>query len=152
MIRLLKLCLMIAVLLAAPAASADSALFPPGCTDSVAFDPVSGRPLQVSSGGKAGAPTVALIHGLGQQASRDWLPVLHALARQHRVLIFDLPGFGGSDRSDGGLSPKKYADLVHWLIAQHTSVPVFVVGHSLGGAPLRCATATTIRSRSGACC
>lgn len=134
MIRFLLLCIAAAAFWVAPAAAADSALLPPGFTDSVAFDPASGRPLQVSSGGKAGAPTVVLIHGLGQQASLDWLPVLHTLARHYRVLIFDLPGFGRSDRADAGLSPKKYADLLHWLILQHTNEPVFVVGHSLGGA------------------
>ncbi|HEX5686632.1 MAG TPA: alpha/beta hydrolase [Ideonella sp.] len=75
-----------------------------------------------------------LIHGLGQQASKDWLPLLPALAEHYQLLLFDLPGFGDSARPDADLTPKKYADLVHWLVSQHAREPVFVVGHSLGGA------------------
>jgi pimeloyl-ACP methyl ester carboxylesterase len=120
--------------LCAPLALADTLPFPPGFSASVVIDPVSFLPVQLISGGKAGAPTVVLIHGLGAQASQDWLPVLPALARQYRVLILDLPGFGRSDLPDAALSPQRYADLVHWLIAQHTSEPVAVIGHSLGGA------------------
>lgn len=134
MFRILRLCAFLGSSLLAPAAIADIALFPQGFADSVAFDPASGRPVQVISGGKAGAPTVVLIHGLGQQASKDWLPVLPVLAQHYQVLIFDLPGFGRSDRPDTALSPKMYADLVHWLIAGHSKEPVFVVGHSLGAA------------------
>jgi pimeloyl-ACP methyl ester carboxylesterase len=134
MFRLIALysCLFLSV--AAGAADAGPSGFPPGFSDSVVFDPASGRPVQLISGGKAGAPTVVLVHGLGQQASRDWLPLLPQLAVQYRVLIVDLPGFGRSDRPDAALTPKRYAELLHWLIAQQTDEAVFVVGHSLGAA------------------
>src|SRR5262245_8710749 len=44
-------------------------------------------------------PTVVLVHGLG---SRDehWLPVARLLARDHRVVMVDLPGHGASPMPD----------------------------------------------------
>lgn len=132
--RLLPLILIAALALPAPIAMANSTPFAPGFTESVIIDPVSFMPVQVITGGKPGAPLVVLVHGLGTQASKDWLPVLPALALQYRVLIVDLPGFGRSDRPDAVLSPKKYADLLHWLVQQHADGPVYVIGHSLGAA------------------
>ncbi|MES2318458.1 MAG: alpha/beta hydrolase [Pseudomonadota bacterium] len=120
--------------LLAPVARADDFPLPPGFTESVVTDAASGREVLVITGGKRGAPTVVLIHGLGQRASNDWLPVLPALAKDYQVLMLDLPGFGASARSNTILTPKKYADLVHWVIARHRPDPVFVVGHSLGAA------------------
>jgi pimeloyl-ACP methyl ester carboxylesterase len=134
MIRLLQRCIFFGLAVLALAARADEAVFPAGFVESRVTDPASGLQVQVIVGGKAGAPTVVLIHGLGQQASKDWLPLLPALARHYQVLMFDLPGFGRSDRPDAVLSPKRYADLMHWLIGRHTAQPVFVVGHSLGAA------------------
>jgi len=131
--RMYLIGLMVLALLA-PAARAAGEAFPPGFTESTMTDLASGLRVNVVSGGKPGAPTVVLIHGLGQAASKDWLPVLPALAATYRVLMFDLPGFGASERPNAVLSPKKYADLVHWLIARHTTGQVFVVGHSLGAA------------------
>lgn len=115
-------------------AKADTSAFAPGFTESVMPDSESGVPIQVIKGGKAGAPWVVLIHGLGQEASKDWLPILPVLAKNYRVLMFDLPGFGRSGRPDAALTPERYADLVHRVISHTSSEPVFVVGHSLGGA------------------
>lgn len=134
MIRLLQVFFFISCIVPAALATADEASFPPGFVESRVTDPGSSLQVQVIAGGKAGAPTVVLVHGLGPTASKDWLPVLPRLAEHYQVLLFDLPGFGKSDRPDAVLSPKRYADLVHWLIARHTDQPVFVVGHSLGAA------------------
>lgn len=132
--RVLTFCLSLLLVPLAPCAAAEVLPFPPGFTESAVTDPASGMQVQLIKGGKPGAPLVVLIHGLGQQASRDWIPVLPALARQYQVLMFDLPGFGRSGRPDVALSPGKYADLVAWLILKHADQPVFVVGHSLGAA------------------
>jgi pimeloyl-ACP methyl ester carboxylesterase len=115
-------------------AKAATSPFAPGLTDHTVTDPASGLSVQVRTGGKPGAALLVLIHGLGQQASKDWLPLLPALAEHYQLLLFDLPGFGNSARPDTALTPKKYADLVHWLVSQYSREPVFVVGHSLGGA------------------
>lgn len=132
--RFLQFCFLVCGLLSASLAWADEAGYPPGFVEARITDPVSGQQVQLITGGREGAPMVVLIHGLGPSASKDWLPVLPRLAAHYRVLLFDLPGFGRSERPDAVLSPKRYADLVHWLIARHTDRPVFVVGHSLGAA------------------
>ncbi|MES2297119.1 MAG: alpha/beta hydrolase [Pseudomonadota bacterium] len=119
---------------AALPASAQDSPFPPGFQQSQLADPVSGLPVQVALSRKPGAPWVVLIHGLGQQAARDWLPVLPALAADYQVMVFDLPGFGASPAPDAALTPTGFADLVHSLVSRQTEEPVFVVGHSLGGA------------------
>ncbi len=134
MLRFLSLFLIFGLVLPPLPAMADSGQFPPGFTESVIVDPVSLLPVQLISGGRADAPTVVLIHGLGVKASTDWLPVLPALVKHYRVLIVDLPGFGRSDLPDAQLAPKKYADLVHWIIGQQGPEPVYVIGHSLGAA------------------
>ncbi|MES3025693.1 MAG: alpha/beta hydrolase [Pseudomonadota bacterium] len=127
------------ICLLAPAARAQAQApaptpFPDGMRESVITDPGTGLPVQLVTGGKPGAPWVVLVHGLGQQASRDWIPVLPPLLERYQVLLVDLPGFGRSGRPDGVLSPKRYADFVQWVITRHTRRPVFVVGHSLGAA------------------
>jgi pimeloyl-ACP methyl ester carboxylesterase len=124
----------IACFLVATVAKADVSEFPPGFVESALTDPASGLPVHVVLGRKAGAPWLVLIHGLGQSAAKDWLPVLPVLAERYQVLLFDLPGFGQSARPDAALTPKAYADLVHWLVATNAHEAVVVVGHSLGGA------------------
>jgi pimeloyl-ACP methyl ester carboxylesterase len=126
--------LAIALFLTTAMAQAATPPLVPGFTDHTLTDPASGLSVQVRTGGKAGAAWVVLIHGLGQQASKDWLPLVPALAEHYQLLLFDLPGFGNSARPEAALTPRKYADLVHWLVSQHAQEPVFVVGHSLGGA------------------
>lgn len=55
---------------------------------------VDGLPVRYLESGSAGHGSVlVLIHGLGGSAE-DWGLVIPALARQHRVLALDLPGFG----------------------------------------------------------
>jgi pimeloyl-ACP methyl ester carboxylesterase len=77
-------------------------------------------------------PPLVLVHGLGQ-GSRDFRPVFAALARERRVISFDLPGFGISDR--GGLyTPERYAALLDHIIEATGKEQVDLLGHSLGGA------------------
>jgi pimeloyl-ACP methyl ester carboxylesterase len=134
MLRFFLRCATLAFAMLATGAQAESVVFAPGFTESRITDPETGLHVQMASGGKAGAPTVVLVHGLGQRASRDWLPVVQVLAEHYQVIVFDLPGFGRSGRVNTALSPKRQADFLHWLIKQHTNDPVIVVGHSLGAA------------------
>ena len=77
-------------------------------------------------------PAVLLVHGDGGCAD-DWLPVMRQLAREHRVIAVDLPGYGGSSPI-GRVTPAASAVFL-WRFAEAVSVrcPV-LVGHSLGGA------------------
>jgi pimeloyl-ACP methyl ester carboxylesterase len=105
-----------------------------GFVESSVTDPSSGLPVHVKIRTKDGAPWLILIHGLGQNASRDWLPVLPLVSEHFQLLLFDLPGFGNSPAADTALTPEKYAALVHFLVSLTGTDTVSVAGHSLGGA------------------
>ncbi|WP_044889660.1 alpha/beta fold hydrolase [Myxococcus hansupus] len=82
-------------------------------------------------------PTVVLLHGRGGAASQ-WFAYLTALARSHRVLAVDLPGFGLSSPTEGPLATAEdglafFTAPVEALLARLAPGPVSVVGHSLGG-------------------
>ena len=75
---------------------------------------------------------VILIHGLG--ASADiWMYNVDALAKQHRVYVPDLLGFGRSDKPGPSFSPIDYVrfldDFMNTLNIERASL----VGQSLGG-------------------
>jgi pimeloyl-ACP methyl ester carboxylesterase len=81
------------------------------------------------------APVVLLVHGLGQNAHRDWAPTFTALAGAYRVLAVDLPGFGGSPPQGRAYSFAALDQtLAQVLDLQAPGRAVHVVGHSLGGA------------------
>jgi pimeloyl-ACP methyl ester carboxylesterase len=76
---------------------------------------------------------LVLLHGVG--ASRGvWRRVLPRLARRHRVLAPDLPGFGGSDPAGDGFDLDAVADALAAGLADRCDVPFALVGNSLGGA------------------
>lgn len=81
----------------------------------------------------SGSP-VLLLHGNGAMAS-DFAGcgLAQMLARQHRVIAFDRPGFGYSERPRPGLwsAERQAALLAHACTALDVSEPV-VVGHSWG--------------------
>ncbi len=97
------------------------------------------RPGRVSAAGidtfyleiGAGPPVIAL-HGLAM-TNASMLSTMAALAKTHRVIAPDLPGFGDSGKPDAAYDPAFYA---RWLIAFMDSVGVdraLVVGNSMGG-------------------
>jgi pimeloyl-ACP methyl ester carboxylesterase len=74
---------------------------------------------------------VVLVHGLGVSATH-WLPVARDLARDHRVVLVELPGHG-IDEMPGGMGLQDVAALLDRAIAAESSDPVLLVGHSVGG-------------------
>lgn len=76
--------------------------------------------------------TLLLIHGSGMSA-RYWAEQLRGLAHAVRVLAPDLPGHGESDPV-AEASVEAYAGAGADLLAGLGTGPVFVAGHSLGGA------------------
>ncbi|MCP3144132.1 alpha/beta fold hydrolase [Pyxidicoccus xibeiensis] len=106
----------------------------PAVTATVRWLP-SGGALRVLEGGQG--PTVVLLHGRGGAAS-TWFVYLTALARGHRVLAVDLPGFGMSSAPEGKVTTAEdgvrfFTEPVEALLEQLAPGPVSVVGHSLGG-------------------
>src|SRR5690606_29029378 len=59
----------------------------------------------VTDTGKISAPVVMLVHGLGQNGLRDWLPIVSVLEKEYRVVLLDLPGFANSPTPVAKLSP-----------------------------------------------
>jgi 3-oxoadipate enol-lactonase len=59
--------------------------------------------------------------------------VLAELAQHHRVLAFDLPGFGESASSDEHYSIDSYVETLREFLDRVDVGPVHLVCHSLGG-------------------
>jgi pimeloyl-ACP methyl ester carboxylesterase len=93
---------------------------------------VDGVRLHYSDRGK-GSPVV-LIHG-NAVSGEDWntSEVAELLLRSHRVIIFDRPGFGYSERPRGQLwTAAQQAELIYEALRQLGIERPVVVGHSWG--------------------
>jgi pimeloyl-ACP methyl ester carboxylesterase len=78
-----------------------------------------------------GEPTLILLHGFGDHLM-TWRAVFDRLATNHRVIAFDLPGFGLSDKPEGKYTLEAQTDRVRSLLSDVPG-PVVLVGHSMGG-------------------
>ncbi len=76
--------------------------------------------------------TLVFIHGLSG-CWANWLEQLPALARDHRVVALDLPGFGASPMPDWEISISRYARLLNSLLDQLGVDAAAVIGNSMGG-------------------
>jgi esterase len=79
-----------------------------------------------SSGGD-----VVIVHGLFGQG-RNWAGIAKALGQNHRIITADLRNHGASPWADEMTYEGMAEDVAH-LIEAHTSAPVTLVGHSMGG-------------------
>lgn len=76
-------------------------------------------------------PTLVLVHGIGV-SGRYFAPLADVLARDHHVLVPDLPGFGRSPRTGQRPTVEDLAATVRdYLRAADLDRPV-LVGHSMG--------------------
>jgi pimeloyl-ACP methyl ester carboxylesterase len=76
-------------------------------------------------------PEIVLVHGLGSEI-QHWLPTARILARDHRVILAELPGHDLAPMPDPFTLGQAAAALDR-SIRQLTDGPVILVGHSLGG-------------------
>ena len=119
--------LMLCGLFSAPAACAE--------VQKRVSDPVFQGDVHYHESGPKDAPTVLLVHGLGDKAARDWDGLTADLARDYRVVRFDLPGFGRSSKGNLAYTPERYVQFLHALVNREVRArPFFLVGHSMGGA------------------
>ncbi len=83
--------------------------------------------------GPAGAPPVLVLHGI-TGSRRYWIPRVLPLARRHRLIVPDLPGFGLSPKPFTDYTPEFFVETLMGLLEQEarSGEPLRIVGHSLG--------------------
>jgi pimeloyl-ACP methyl ester carboxylesterase len=91
---------------------------------------VAGRAVNVIDIGEG--PPVVLIHGLGANW-QCWLLNIPVLARRHRVVALDLPGFGCSEMPAKDISIKLFADTVCAVLDELGVERAAFAGNSMGG-------------------
>ncbi|WP_449411483.1 alpha/beta fold hydrolase [Methylobacterium komagatae] len=109
------------------------ALYPPAGP----FVNVPGGRLATMQEGPADGPPVVLLHGASANSADPMGGIGHLLAaRGFRVVAFDRPGFGWSDRPGGGAdaSPAAQARLIADALDAMKVGPAIVLGHSWAGA------------------
>ena len=80
----------------------------------------------------AAGPVLVLLHGLG--GSRlSWEPQLQVLGGEHRVVAWDMPGYGGSAPLDGEPTFESLADAVIDFFESIGADRVHLAGTSFGG-------------------
>jgi pimeloyl-ACP methyl ester carboxylesterase len=80
----------------------------------------------------SGENTIILIHGLASNAG-FWRYNTSELAKNNRVIVIDLPGYGKSQKGDYPYTLSFYAETVKNLITTLKLNNVTLVGHSMGG-------------------
>ena len=87
--------------------------------------------------GPPGVAPLVLLHGT-PFSSYVWRAVARALAQEHQVFVWDMPGFGASEQSAGQDVSLRAQALVltelldHWGLSRGTTEPQ-VVAHDFGG-------------------
>jgi pimeloyl-ACP methyl ester carboxylesterase len=88
-------------------------------------------PSSVTVGAMGHGPTIVLVHGLGSDA-RHWLPMARDLARDHRVVLVELPGHGLAPMATP-FTLEQATLALDRALAEQSRDPVVLVGHSVGG-------------------
>jgi pimeloyl-ACP methyl ester carboxylesterase len=79
------------------------------------------------------ARTMVLAHGLGYWTQAAWDALVPLLDPGLRIVAFDLPGFGASDKPDARYDTVFFGQVIS-AILDHVAPASFVLcGHSLGG-------------------
>ena len=92
---------------------------------------VNGLPTRYLRAGTTGPPLV-LLHGVGDSAL-DWRWVMPTLAGTHRIYVPNLPGSGGTIKSDVDYSPAFFTQFLSAFLDALEVKHAAVIGHSLGG-------------------
>ncbi len=91
-----------------------------------------GTELYVEKCGLEGAPVMVCVHGWSLDR-KEWCYFKKHFAQDHRLITWDLPGLGKSDRPvDLDWSLEKLAASLDRVISLAGDEPVILVGHSIG--------------------
>lgn len=77
------------------------------------------------------ATPLFFLHGFPTSAF-DWEPVVEALGGQRRMVLFDMPGYGASDKADRAYSIFRQADAAEAVARIHGLRSVVLVTHDMG--------------------
>jgi pimeloyl-ACP methyl ester carboxylesterase len=92
-----------------------------------------GTNIHVEMFGPAEGTPIVFIHGWSLN-SDEWAYAKVELARDHRVIVWDLPGLGNSTApADSDLSLEKMARDLDAVLEAVSFTPVVLAGHSIGG-------------------
>lgn len=95
-------------------------------------EPTFNEVTYVETHGDPSNEAIIFVHGLGDEASKIWQDTAQALQNEYYVLLFDLPGFGRSDKSNKLYSLYNYAYFINYLAGHFIQKPFHLVGHSMG--------------------
>ncbi|HEY6239877.1 MAG TPA: alpha/beta hydrolase [Burkholderiales bacterium] len=95
-------------------------------------DPVFGGRMVVYEAGRGNVREIVLVHGIGEEAARDFRDHIAWLQRSFHVVAVDLPGFGQSDKANVLYSPANYARVLKHVAGRFLHGPFVLVGHSMG--------------------
>src|SRR5207248_780716 len=102
-------------------------------TDSQRIDePVFGGQMVVYEAGRGNAREILLVHGIGDEAARDFRDHIAWLQKSFHVVAVDLPGFGQSDKTNALYSPGNYARVLKVVAGRFLRGPFVLLGHSMG--------------------
>jgi pimeloyl-ACP methyl ester carboxylesterase len=129
-----RACFVAALLI--PTAGAHAATEPdervPGMEARRIDEPVFGGQMVVYEAGRGNAREILLVHGIGQEAARDFREHIAWLQKSFHVVAVDLPGFGQSDKANVLYSPANYARVLKHVADRWLRRPFVLVGHSMG--------------------
>jgi pyruvate dehydrogenase E2 component (dihydrolipoamide acetyltransferase) len=94
---------------------------------------VGKRTIRVGRTGAENGTPVVMIHGYSGDL-HNWQFNMEAIGAEHPVIVFDLPGHGGSSKNVGDGSLQSLSDIVAATLKSLDVSRAHIVGHSLGAA------------------
>jgi pimeloyl-ACP methyl ester carboxylesterase len=79
------------------------------------------------------APRLVLVHGMGHWTQAAWDFVAADFTATHRIVAFDLPGFGASGKPHVRYTLPFFTSVLRAVVADAKVAPFALAGHSLGG-------------------
>ncbi len=107
------------------------------------WGPIKGYEMGPSDG-----PAFVLVHGIGVSGAY-FRPLAERLARHYRIVVPDLPGFGGSNGGHRVLSIAEHGEALAELLGARVPGPRLLVGHSMGCQVIAEAMARNSNAASG---